>query len=165
MVISSWTADDLINTIRIISAFSAPNLLHLLKPLSFLFGRKGTKFWFLSFHKNLLPFRHVIRTAQRLQGFLSGPKRSKIINLLYFYLNYAKCYHRLSIFILLLSISLLLFRSHTTSCIGGHISLCHQAISYSLGCLGSFLTTSRLSGESSGSQVFLTLEPTSSRFW
>ena len=35
-------------------------------------------------------------------------------------------------FLLLLS---LLFISHTTSCISGHVSLGHQAISYSLRCL------------------------------
>ena len=56
--------------------------------------------------------------------------------------------------------NLLLFIFHSTSCIGGHVSLGHQAISYSLCCLGSFLRslllpTSRLSGISSRSPVLL----------
>ena len=59
----------------------------------------------------------------------------------------------LLLILLLLLLLLLLFISHTTCCIGGHVSLGHQAISYSLECLGSFLRsllfpTSRLSGVS-----------------
>ena len=41
--------------------------------------------------------------------------------------------------IIVIKILLLLFISHITSCIGGHISIGHQAISYSLRYLGSFL--------------------------
>ena len=42
------------------------------------------------------------------------------------------------IIIIIFIIIVVLFISHTTSCIGGHVSLGHQAISYSLRCLGSF---------------------------
>ena len=70
----------------------------------------------------------------------------------------------LLLLLLLLLILLLLFISHPNSSIGGHVSLGHQAISYSLGRPGSFLRsllfpTSRLSGVSSGSQVFLFSNP------
>ena len=43
--------------------------------------------------------------------------------------------YKLLLLLLLLLLLSLLFISHTTSCISGHVSLGHQAISYSLTCL------------------------------